>query len=143
MFSAIADGFNYLFVHLGMLGTFILNGIWKLLQPLFDLIGAIFYFVYKLGVVLVKVIELVLGLARLLIGLTTGLFKTLAGLSYSGTAASPLPGAYTETIGQLQTIFTSLQFDKIAYVLTFGIWITTAIIALRLIGGMRGGGGSD
>lgn len=141
MFSAIADGFNWLFGLLWDLALFVLNGLYLLLKPVFDLIGAIFYFLYKIGVVLVKVIELVLMLGRLLVGLTIGLFKTLAGLTYSGNATSPLPGSYSETVGQLQSIFTSLQFNKVAYLLQFGIWIATGIVALRLIGGMRGGGG--
>lgn len=142
MFSAIADGFNWLFSLLWQVASFILNGLWSLLKPIFELIGAIFYALYKLGVVLVKILELVLMLARLLGGIVTGLFKTIAGLSYTG-GASPLPASYSETIGHLQSVFTSLQFNKVAYLMQFAIWIATGVIALRLIGGMRGGGGSD
>lgn len=143
MFKAIADGFGYLFGLLWQLGTFILNGIWMLLQPVFEFIAAIGYFIYKLGAVLYKVLELVLSLAKLMIGLSAGLFKTLAGLSYSGSAASPFPASYNEAIANIQPVFATLQFNKIAYLLTFGIWLATIIIALRLIGGMRGAGGSE
>lgn len=112
-------------------------------RPVLDLIDAIGYFLYKIGVILYKVLELVVSLGKLLIGLATGLIKTITGLSYSPNTPSPLPGAYSEAVGNLQPIFSQLQIDKVAYLVTFAIWIMTAIIAMRLIGGMRGGGSSS
>lgn len=110
-------------------------------RPILDLIGAIFYLFYKLGVVLVEVVKIILGLGRLLVGLVVGLFKTLTGLSYTGTP-STIPGAYSEAYSRLQPVMDRLQLDKLAYIILVAIWIFTAIAAIRLIGSMRGGGSS-
>lgn len=142
MFSAIADGFSYLFSLLGDLGLFILNGIMKMIQPIIDFIGAIFYFVYKLGLVLVKVLALFGTLARLLVGLLTGLFKTITGLAYTGAGAE-MPASYQSAFDNLQPVFNQLQFNKLGYVLIFTVWLFTAFVAVKIIGNMRGGGGSD
>lgn len=142
MFRAIADGFGYLFRLLGDLGGWILDGIWMLFKPLFDLLAAIFYFLYMLGVVLVKVLEVVLNVGKLLVGVLTGLFKTIVGLSYTGTPAA-LPGSYNSAFSKIMPHINSLQLDKVAYVLIFGIWLTAGFMAVKIIGGMRGGGGDD
>ncbi|MCY7486733.1 hypothetical protein [Paenibacillus alvei] len=138
MFSAIADGFGYLFGWMSDLFQWFMDGILWLLQPLLDLIGAIFYFIYCVGLVLIKVFAVVLTIGRLLIGLTTGLFKTITGLGIAGGSA-PLPASYTGTFSKLQPIFAQLQIDKAAYVIHFAIWITAAFLAIKIIGGMRGG----
>lgn len=142
MFRAIADGFGYLYGLLTILFDFILDGIWMLFQPLFELIGAIFHLLYMLGVVLVKVLAVVLAVGKLLVGILTGLFKTIFGLSYSGSGVS-LPDSYNSVFAKIMPIINSLQLDKIAYILVFGIWITAAFYAVKIIGEMRGAGGSD
>jgi hypothetical protein len=141
MFKAIADGFGYLFGLIGDMALYILNGLLKLLQPILDLVGGIFYFVYMLGVVLVKVLLLFVSIAKLLIGLLTGLFKTIVGFSYSGSSAN-IPSSYNETFSHLQSVFQTLQIDKIAYLLMVTVWIATAFAAVKIIGG-NGGGASE
>jgi len=142
MFHAIADGFNYLWSFLKLLAWWILDGIAFLLKPVFDLLAAIFYFLYKIGVVLVKIVEIVLALGRLLIGLCTGLFRTITGLSYTGRPAA-IPASYQEVFDRIQPIFITLQLDKVAYLVQFAIWIMTAFAAIRIIGAMRGGASDD
>lgn len=142
MFSAIADGFRYLYDLLIRLGTYILNGIWRLFSPLFEFIGAIFYFLYMLGVVLVKIVAVVLALGKMLVGIVTGLFLTITGLNYTGAPAT-LPNSYSSVFGKLAPILGNLQMDKVAYLLSFGIWITAAFYAVKIIGEMRGNGGGD
>lgn len=142
MFKAIADGFGYLFGFLGDMALWILNGLMKIFQPIIDFIGAIFYFIFMLGVLLVKVLSLFLSVAKLCIGLLTGLFKTVAGLSFSGSAAA-IPNSYQSTFDHLQPVFVTLQIDKIAYLLMFTVWVATAFTATKIIGNMNGGGASD
>lgn len=142
MFHAIAAGFNYLWGFLKDLGTYFLNAIAWLLKPVFDLIGAVFYFVYKIGVVLLKVVEVVLSIGKLLIGIGSGLFKTITGLSYTGTPAV-IPDSYNQVFTKLQPVFMTLQLDKVAYLIIFTIWIYTAFTAIKIIGDMRGGASSD
>lgn len=140
MFKAIADGFGYLFGLLGNLALFLLNGIMKIFQPVLDLIGALFYFIFKLGVVLVKVINLVLSVGRLLLGLLTGLFKTLAGFSFTGTPAT-VPGSYQDTFSHIRPLLQQLQLNNLAYVIIFTIWLLTAMAAIRKIRNLGGGAG--
>lgn len=140
MFSAIADGFGYLFGLLWKVANWILDGLYTLLKPVFEFIGAIFYFVYKLGIVLYKVLEIVVAIAKMLIGISVGLFKTIFGLSYTGSSSGAIPSSYMSAFGKMQPIFEQLQFNKLAYLLIFGIWIAAAIVAMRIIGGLRGGG---
>lgn len=142
MFHAIGQGFNYLWGFLRDLGVWFLNAIVWLLKPVFDLIGAVFYFLYKVGVVLVKVIEIVLALGKLLIGICTGLFKTITGLSFTGRPAI-IPDSYNQVFAKIQPVFDTLQLDKVAYIITFSIWVFTAFTAMKIIGDMRGGVGSD
>lgn len=141
MFSAVADGFGYLFRLIWEACSWVLDGIYWLLKPVFDLLGGIFYFIFKIGVVLYKVLEIVVTVVKLLIGLATGLFRTIFGLSYSGQSAV-IPDSYMTIFGKLQPIFASLQLNKVAYLLSFGVWIMAAFVAMRIIGGMRGAGSS-
>lgn len=138
MFSAIADGFRFLFAYLNTFGLWILQGLTKLIQPILDFLGGIFYFIYNLGVLLVKVTMIVVGLAKLLIGIVTGLFKTFLGLSFTGRA-SVLPDSYQSVFDHLKPLLGVLQLDKVAYLFIFGIWIYTGWAAMRIIGNMRGG----
>lgn len=142
MFRAIADGFGYLFGWLGDLFGWLLRGILAIFQPLIDLIAAIFYFLYKIGVVLVMIIELVFNIGRLLIGLLAGLFATLTGLNYTGKPAN-IPAAYQDVFNRLQPIYDTLQLDIIATLMQWVLWIMTAFIAVKIIGNMRGGGSSS
>lgn len=140
MFKAIADGFGYLYSLLIRLGSWLLEGLGKLLAPVLEFLGAIFYFLYKIGVVLAKVLHIVYAIAKLLIGLIQGLFSTLIGFSYTGRAAT-LPSSYQKVFTELQPTFQTLQLDKVAYLFQFGIWLFTAFMAIRIIGNMRGPGG--
>lgn len=143
MFRAVSDFAKYLFSLLTELFTWLLNGLYTIIRPVIELVAGIFYFIYKIGVVLVKVLELVLMVARLLGGLVAGLFKTIFGFAYSGQPAS-LPGSYNAALGKIMPIINgSLQLDKVAYILIFGIWITTGFYALKIIGDLRGGVGGD
>lgn len=139
MFSAIADGFKWLYELLINLFSWLLQGLLKLLQPFFDLIGIVFEFIFWIGVIIAKVVHLVFSLGKLLIGLITGLFKTILGLGYTG-GGKGLPGSYTSVYEHIRPALNMLQLDKVAYILQFSLWIFTALLAARIIGNMRGGG---
>lgn len=138
MFSAVADGFSYLFDLIWRAFRWLLDGLSVLLSPVFELLAAIFYFVYMVGVILYKIVLIVLTIGKLLIGLLTGLFKTIFGLAPSSNVAA-MPQAYHDVFSKLQPIFLTLQLDKVAYLLSFALWIFTAFVAVRIIGTMRNG----
>lgn len=132
MFKSIADGFNYLFQLIIDGFLWLLEGLGKLFAPIFDLIGAIFYLIYMLGVILVKVILVVVFFAKMLIGLSIGLFKTFSGFGYTGADAA-IPASYANVFGHLQGAFGMLQLDNLAYLFIVAIWIFTGIGAIRII----------
>ncbi|MBU8764194.1 hypothetical protein KM868_11895 [Micrococcus luteus] len=142
MFHAIANGFNYLMDLLIRLFSWLLSGLYKLLQPIFDLIYIIFDFIYWIGVIIVKIVVLVFTIGRLLVGLIAGLFSTILGLSYTGSGDTGLPNSYTAVNQHLSPILGALQLDKVAYLILFLLWIATGFAAIKIIGNMRGGGGS-
>lgn len=143
MFHAIGNGFNYLFSHLTKLGSWLLGGIYKLLQPLFDLIYILFEFIYWIGVIIVKIVVLVFAIGRLLVGLIAGLFSTIIGLNYTGTGSTGMPSSYTAVNQHISPILAALQLDKVAYLMLFMIWLVTGFTAMKIIGNMRGGGGGS
>lgn len=142
MFRAIADGFNYLYDLLISLISKLMNGLLWLLQPIFDLIIFVFALIYWLGLIIAKIVMLVIGIGKLLVGLVTGLFSTILGFSYSGSVTN-LPSSYSDVYTHIRPILKTIQLDKIAYLMQFAVWFGTAFMALQLIGNMRGGGGSE
>lgn len=123
---------------------FVLNGLTKLLQPIFDLIYIVLEFIYYLGVIIVKIVLLVFTIGKLLVGLIAGLFSTIIGFSYTGSGASTaLPSSYLKVIDHIRPALAILQVDKIAYLLQFTLWLFTAFMAIRIAGNMRGGGGVE
>lgn len=141
MFHAIANGFKYLYDLLIKLGAWLLSGLYKLFQPIFDLIEIIFDFIYWIGVIIVKVVLLVFSIGKLLVGLVAGLFSTILGLNYTG-ASSALPDSYNSVYPHIQPALDMLQMDKIAYIVLFSLWLVTGFMAIKIIGNMRSGGGS-
>ncbi|MEK4240375.1 hypothetical protein [Paenibacillus sp. FSL H7-0714] len=142
MFSAIADGFNYLFSMLADFFWKLMDGLLWLLQPIFDLISLIFGLIVWIGVIIFKIVMLVFAVGKMLVGLIGGLFATITGFGYTGSTTN-LPGSYMEVYSHIRPYLSMLQLDKIAYLAQFGIWFFTAWAALHLIGGMRGGGSSE
>lgn len=140
MFRAIADGFNWLFDLLARMFSGLLSGIYWLLQPVFDLLGIVFEFIYWIGVIVVKIVLLVIGVGKFLVGIIAGLFATIFGLGYTGKVAT-LPSSYTDVYTNIKPYLNMLQLDKVAYIMQFSIWIFTAFMAIKIIGSMRGGGG--
>lgn len=138
MFRAIADGFDWLFSLLATLFSRLMDGLWWLLQPIFDICTIVFQFIYWIGVIIVKIILLVFGIGKLLIGLIAGLFSTLFGLGFTGRVTN-LPTSYSDVYTHIRPYLATLQLDKVAYIMQFSIWLFTAFMALRIIGNMRGG----
>lgn len=139
MFSAIADGFGYLFNLLGDFFMKLMSGLLWLLQPLFDLIGLIFAFIVWIGTIIVKIAMLVFAIGKMLVGLVAGLFSTIIGFGYTGKTSN-LPNSYMDAYTHIKPYLSVLQLDKVAYLFLFGIWFFTAWAALHIIGNMRGGG---
>lgn len=145
----IGDAFGKLFELIWEVIEWIYDGIKNIIQTvidviveffeaIFDVIKGILYLLYMIGVLAVKLFELLFEVGKVLWSLAEGFARTLASLSYSpkGSAGH----GYSETIGILFDKLAPLQITPIAYILLFILWYVTAISAMKLISSIRVGG---
>jgi hypothetical protein len=109
-----------------------------LLRPIFIVIALVLYIVYKIAELAITLISVFLSLGKLLIAFIKGIFVTLTGFTYTPT--TPHNGAWTSIFNNVVGSLGPYQLDKIAYILLFCIWITTAFAAIKIIGSIRNGG---
>lgn len=100
-------------------------------SPILALVGILFYFVYKLAELVVMLLSVLLAIGKLLYSFVVGLFKTLAGLVWTPT--QPNHGSWSDPIRQVFSALEPYQLDRIAYVLAFVVWITTAYAAIKIL----------
>lgn len=127
---------------LGDLLGHLFNGLIAVLKAIFKpiliLIALVAYFIFKLGELVVTLLSVLLAIGKLIYSFIMGLFKTLAGLSWTPT--TPSHGSWSAPIGEVFDALSLFQLDKIAYLMTFVIWVLTAIGAIRILT-TRGGDG--
>lgn len=111
-----------------------------LLKPVFIVIALVFYFIYKLGYVLILLFSVLLMVGKVLLSLVGGIFKTLTGFSFTAGSA-PTSGSWNNIFSELGSNGLGFfQLDLIAYMLLFIIWFITAFAAIKIISSLRGGG---
>lgn len=137
IFSFFGNAFSTLFSWLGWLFSNLFQGLVDLLvtlfSPILGLLGSIFYFLYKLGALILKIIELVYKFVFFFVYIMKGLFVTLIGLSYNGQAAV-LPARYQDAVNHLQPALQIVQLDKIAVLCLFAVWIFVAVSIIKVVG---------
>lgn len=105
-------------------------------QLIFDLVAAVIYFVYNVGLLLVKFFELIIKIGQLLWSFVVGLTRTIGQLFYVSNGST---NAYSNEIGQVLTYASKyLQLSVLAYILLFLIWIGTAVSVVKLISSLKG-----
>ena len=147
----IGDAFGKLFDALWMVISWLGRQIAKLFQSLFDLlisfftfffdlIAGLLYLLFKIGVLAVKLFQVILAAAQMLWSFVVGLIRTMGQLVFNPIGKSP-NNAYSGMIGDVMTqANVALQLTPIAYILLFVIWISAAISAIKLISSIRVGG---
>lgn len=105
---------------------------------IFDVIRGLLYLLYMIGVLAVKLFQVIFEAAKILWSLIQGFARTLASLTYSPRGSGG--NGYSEMIGKLMTNLNVMQLDVIAYILLFMLWFITAISAMKLISSIRVGG---
>lgn len=150
---AILTFFADIFIKLGNLLWDIIKWIGQLLKDLFQflidllvsffevifqLIEGLLYLLYMIGVLAIKLFQVIFEMAKLLWSLVQGFGRTLASLNYTPRSGSG--NGYSETIGKVMKSLEVLNLGSIAYILLFAIWFTTAITAIKLISSVRVGG---
>lgn len=145
----IGDAFGKLFKILWQIPKWIIDGIKSMIQTVVDvilflvdlfiaLIQGLLYLIYMIGVLAVKLFQVLLEAGKMLWSLIVGFGRTLGSLSYTPRAGSG--NGYSEVIGKLFSALEPLQITPIAYICLFLIWFTTAISAMKLISSIRVGG---
>lgn len=107
-------------------------------NAIFDLIKGILYLLYMIGVLAVKLFQVIFEAAKILWSLIVGFGRTLASLHYTPRATGG--NGYSEMIGKLMKNLSVLQIDVVAYILLFALWFITAVTAMKLISSIRVGG---
>ncbi|SEO80278.1 hypothetical protein SAMN04488134_11353 [Amphibacillus marinus] len=145
----ITRAFGNLFDLLWSVGEWILSGIGSFFQffidlflgfvnVIFDVIRGLLYLLYMIGVLAIRLFQVLLEAAQILWSLIVGFGNTLASLAYSPRGSGG--HGYSETIGQLFDALEPMQLSPIAYILSFALWFITAISAMKLISSIRVGG---
>lgn len=102
------------------------------------MIDGLLYLLYKIGVLAVKLFQVIFEVAKLIWSLAVGFARTLASLHYSPMGGSG--NGYSSMLGRLFSNLGVLQIDVVAYILLFVIWFITAIAAMKLLSSIRVGG---
>lgn len=147
----IGDAFSKLFSVIWMALSWLGKQIGKFFQSLFDLlinffmffydlIAGLLYLLFKIGVLAVKLFQVLLAAGQLLWSFIVGLIRTMGQLVYNPIGSSP-NNAYGSMMGQVMTQANSaFQLTSVAYILLFVIWISAAISAIKIISSIRVGG---
>lgn len=109
----------------------LINVLKTIFKPILILVALIFYFIYKLGELLVTLFLVFLAIGKLLYSFVMGLFRTLAGFVWTPT--TPQHGTWSASIGEVFTALEPFQLNKLAYLMLFAIWIMTAIAAIKIL----------
>lgn len=145
----LTDAFGKLFEIIWSAGEWIIDGIANIMQymldifigffeVIYDLIKGTLYLLYMIGVLAVKLFQVLLEAGQILWSLIVGFGNTLASLNYTPSASGG--HGYSETIGRLFNALEPMQLAPIAYILSFSLWFITAVTAMKLISSIRVGG---
>jgi len=137
--SWIGDFFqNLLSVVLGFIsrvfgGLFqgIINVLKLIFKPIFILLGIILYVIYKIGELVVSLVLVLVAIGKLLYSFVIGIFNTLGSLTWSESPQNH--GSWSGAIGEVFAALAPYQLDKIAYVISFFIWVLTALAVIKIL----------
>ncbi|KAF0994408.1 hypothetical protein V2J23_00815 [Geobacillus thermoleovorans] len=107
-------------------------------EVIYALIDGLLYFLYKIGVLAVKLFLLFFELTKMIVSLFIGFVKTLASLVYIPRSGSG--NGYSEMLGKIFAAMQPLRLEPIAYILLFILWMFTAVAAIKLLSSIRVGG---
>ena len=138
LFKVIWDGIKWVGNLLKNLFQGLVDIIVGFFLIIYALIDGLLYFLYKIGVLAVKLFILLFETAKLLWAIVVGFAKTLASLAYTPQTTSGT--GYSDMLGKLFKNLSVLQIDVIAYILLFVIWMFTAVGAIKLLSSIRVGG---
>lgn len=105
----------------------------SLFSPVLIIIAIIFYLIYKISQVVILLFSLFLEIGKLLYAFVAGFYTTISSLTW--TPSEPHHGSWTSAIQNVFLALAPYQLDKIAYLITFAIWVMTAYQAIKMMSG--------
>lgn len=137
LFDVIWDVIKWIGRQIANLFQFLIDILIAFFKVIYDLIAGLLYFLYKIGVLAVKLFQLFLETAQLLWSFVVGLIRTMGQLVFSPIVSSP-NNAYSGMIGNVMTqANTVFQLNSVAYILLFVIWVSTAVSAIKLLSSIK------
>lgn len=133
--NALSVALSFLSNLFGALFNGLIAVLKAIFKPILILVALIFYFVYKLGLLVITLFAVLLAIGKMLYMFVMGLFNTLVGITWA--VETPDHGSWSAQIGEVFVALQPYQLDKIAYVMMFAIWIMTAVAAIKIL--TRGG----
>lgn len=138
-FSQLFSLLYQLFVWLGQLLQRLFQALIDVLVSFFtviyDLIRGLMYLLYMIGVLAVKLFQVLFELAKLLWAFIQGFARTVASLFYTERESSG--HGYSNMMGRIVDSMDVLQLDVVAYILLFLIWVMTALGVMTIIGSLK------
>lgn len=104
-------------------------------EVIYDLLRGLLYLLYMIGVLAVKLFQVIFELASLLWAFVQGFAQTLGSLFYTEQTTSG--HGYSAMMGEVASNLEVLQLDVVAYILLFLIWIMTALGVMAVVGSLR------
>lgn len=135
LFSLIEECFIWLGELLARLIQSLIDVLVSFFNVIYDLIRALLHLVYMIGVLAVKLFEVLWTLGKLLWSFVQGLGRTVSSLFYTPRASSG--HGYSEIMGKVASNLHYLQLDVVAYILLFIIWVMTALGVIQIISTLK------
>lgn len=148
LFTVIWDGITWLgraFVtaikwlgeQIGRFFQFLIDLLVSFFIFIYELVAGFLYLIYKIGILAIRLFQVILETGKLLWSFVVGLGRTMGQLVFNPIGASP-NNAYGKDIGLVMThANNALQLNSVAYILLFVIWISTAIAVVNMISSIR------
>lgn len=138
LFRLIWEVFVWLGQLLARLFQALIDVLVSFFMVIYELIKGLLYLLYMIGVCAAKFFLILIDVAKLLWAFVVGLTKTFSSIFFVQAPSSG--NGYSTMMGKVASNLSVLQFDVIAYILLFGIWLFGAFGVIRIFGSMRGAG---
>ena len=104
-------------------------------KVIYDLIYCLLYLIYKIGVVAVKLFQILWEIAKLIVAFIVGLFKSLASIFYTPTESAG--HGFSAPMGKVMQNLDVFQLNVVATILLFLIWIFTAFAVIKILSTLK------
>lgn len=138
LFTLLYQLFKWLGELLARLFQALIDVIQSFFNVIYDLIRCFLYLIYMIGVLAVKLFQVLWELGMLLYSFIVGLTKTVEGLFYIRRSSTTSGGhGYSAMMRKISKTLDVLQLDVVAYILLFLIWIFTAVSVIKIISTLK------